>query len=716
MQFLKKFRQFPELKEWTLFLASLGGILINFLWFHNPFIGGFSILLFLFYLSTWSGRVFFPDFPKIPQILWGAMVTFSEMILIGTLFYYFYKITPLIAMVTLLIPAFITTLFACFRTKIIENKKEKIFSKISQKALILAIGVVLFDLILLAYLFSHQTMDLAASPWQKTSPLFFLVFLFSTSLLFWFYTVQKNNPLIYILTSLHVFVFYGVSSILYPLGYGFDAFVHRATEQWIFDHGFITPKTPYYIGQYSLVTIFSHLSSIPLKWIDIFLVPVLSAVMLPGMVIFSFQKSFSKFESLAPFLFWLVPFLPFLNLWLTTPHNIVIFITLATIFSLVLGVIKKFPTPILFLFAGAGIATHALVGVPLFVVIFFFFIATHLGIWKQKKFLIILLILSLALLLPTLFTLNGLRAHTQLPELHNPLEKLPEFLQIFQRPYWYAKTSPIYFEILYAFERMILPLFFILSIFGIAKVEKENIRQPFWIFLTSFFGFFISGFTLAGTIVFPDVVAYEQKDYPLRLLKTSVLFLLPLAMVGAGFLAQKIQEHAWIKKNKKKILFVTLCGLGVILTLIFYLSYPQRNPKARFPGFNVTISDQKAVQWIHEQHSDYSYIVLSNQLVSAAALEQYSFAKYFDTSHGQLFYYSIPTGGLLYQYYGKMIYEGQKREYMEEAMQKAGVQTAYFVVNTYWANSNSIIEGAKKSSDSVHVIDDAVWIFEYTFK
>lgn len=146
-----------------------------------------------------------------------------------------------------------------------------------------------------------------------------------------------------------------------------------------------------------------------------------------------------------------------------------------------------------------------------------------------------------------------------------------------------------------------------------------------------------------------------------------------------------------------------------------YLSYPQRNIKARFPGLNVTDNDFKAVEWIHNRHNQYDYIVLSNQLVSAAALTNYSFAKYFSSPYGEIFYYSVPTGGLLYKQYGKMLYEGQKREYMIEAMNLVNVKKSYFIVNSYWANADKIIEGAKKTANAWLIIDGGkVWIFEYS--
>ena len=61
-----------------------------------------------------------------------------------------------------------------------------------------------------------------------------------------------------------------------------------------------------------------------------------------------------------------------------------------------------------------------------------------------------------------------------------------------------------------------------------------------------------------------------------------------------------------------------------------------------------------------------------------------------------------------------MLYQGQKREYMEAAMDLVGVDTSYFVLNSYWANADEIIEGAKKTADSWEVVGDGdVWVFVY---
>ncbi len=719
---LSKLAKFRKILT-TPYLPFLGmvGMMANAAWVHNPFFGTPFTLLFLITISFLTGHKVFPRFPSWQQIIFGLLIVISQFILAGTALYYFYKITPILSCGILSIP-FLTQFFVRGNTEKISFPPA---APLFLKTHILSLLIVITDMLLLMYLFVHRTYDLAASPWQMVSPLFFILYLLGTALLFWRYATSNTTSTTFLLTSLHVFVGLSITSLLYPLGFGFDAFIHRATEEWIAQHGFIDPKTPYYIGQYSFVVFLSHITSLPIKWIDIYLVPLLTSLALPAVAIFSFREVFPKKADLAPFLFWIILFLPFLSLSLTTPHNLVVLLTLISVFCLLLSLSEKFPVWILFLFAGAAIATHALVGIPLFVVIFFFFIVKNLKNINKIKIPIVLLILSLAILLPAMFTFNALRIHAPLPEINNPIEKIPQFLKLFERPYWYADTDVIHFEILYFFECLIVPFFLLLALIGTYGIEKENESSNkqkksiahFWIFITSFLGFFVSAFTLAGTIIFPDVVAYEQSDYPLRLMRVSLLFLLPGAMYGAAILTEKIQEWKIISKNKKLFFTGTLFLLALTFTCILYLSYPQRNIKVRFPGYNVTETDKKTVEIIHNRHTDYNYIVLSNQLVSAMALEQYSFAKYFSTPQGELFYYSIPTGGKLYSYYGKMIYQGQKREYMEEAMNVIGVKTAYFVVNKYWANSNNIINGAKQTADEYFSIDNGnVWVFVYKKK
>ena len=589
---------------------------------------------------------------------------------------------------------------------LLRSKLPQLKEKISPFTLVIG----LLDLFLLIYLYQHRTYDLAASPWTKVGPLFFLLYTLTTIILFFNYKKNISSLQNICLTSLHFFVGLSVAALIYPLGYGFDAFIHRVTENWIQIHGFIAPKQPYYIGQYSLIVLLSNVTHLKVFFIDVWLVPALAALTIPNIVIKSLKKIMPS-EFLATISFWIIACVPFLLLSLTTPHNLVLLFSIILVFLNFSQLHTRGSFLLSFLLGAAALFTHPLIGAPIFIFTIVAFLLQKFE--NNKKISIAILSLTfvtLCLLLPAMFTLNGLRIGGHIPTLSNPFTHITTFLDLFKRPYWYAKTSPLRFELLYVFERLLIPVVVLLGVYGFIHSKKsfKNTNLLLWLFPVTALGLFVDAWLLRSWIVFPDVVAYEQGDYPMRLVHTSIIFLLPFAMYGF----QAIYTQIKLKLVLKNIFVIVI--IPIILSLALYLSYPQRNIKVRFPGYNVTQSDFKAVEWIHSQNSTYNYIVLSNQLVSAAALTDYSFAKYFDTPNGQLFYYSIPTGGEMYKYYGKMIYEGQKREYMEQAMDVVGVHKAYFVVNSYWANSKDIIAEAKRTANSYHSIDDGkVWVFEY---
>ncbi|MBU4375668.1 hypothetical protein KKH38_04155, partial [Patescibacteria group bacterium] len=137
--------------------------------------------------------------------------------------------------------------------------------------------------------------------------------------------------------------------------------------------------------------------------------------------------------------------------------------------------------------------------------------------------------------------------------------------------------------------------------------------------------------------------------------------------------------------------------------------------------FSTSKNDIEAVNWI-ENNTESDYIVLANQQVSAAALREFGFKKYYSPplidkergSGGEVFYYPVPTGGPLYQYYLDMVYEKPSRETMAKAMDLAGVSEGYFVLNKYWRAFDKILEEAKLEADSWEDIGDGdVFVFKY---
>ncbi|MFH1286275.1 MAG: hypothetical protein ABII02_00805, partial [Candidatus Magasanikbacteria bacterium] len=669
-------------KSFYIAASSLGAFfcIMNMFQFQNAFLGVLSMILYAHPLSKILGVVFLGKYDK-KNHFFGFFLLLSSQIILNTVFYYLHGVTSITIVLSLLLP--LTTFFF---SKEIYTKPKLNKTKIGEekKTFYLPIGLFFFDIGLITTLFANASTELMRSPWHALSPKFFLIFAVATGLLFFIIWKNNHKKLVFFLSSMHLFITFSIVAILYPLGFGFDAFVHRATQEWIFEHGFILPKTIYYIGQYSFIVWLRHLTHIPIFYIDIFLVPLLAASTLPKLISSSLYHAWDIKKKYGLMLVWLIPFISlligFLNL--TTPFNLAFLFAILTVFSILTFLHKKISIIFPAILALAAACSHILVGAPLLIFVLGGYIIKKLKN-TNTRIVFFALLSVLALLAPMMFTIRNLMLGLGFPSFSNLLSALPNFISLFTRPYWYAETSTLVFEILYTWQLCIIPLILILAGFGFWK--RRNQASAYFLF--SGIAIFLSAFLLRSLIVFPDVVSYEQGDFPMRLIKLSLLFALPFAMFGLHEILQMLL------RKRENFLYILFPGIFIAITISLYLGYPQYNTKARFPGLNVTQSDFNAVEWIHEQNEGYGYIVLSNQLVSAAALTKYSFAKYHLTKTGEQFYYSIPTGGPLYAEYGRMLYQGQQRQFMESAMDLAGVDKAYFVINSYWANSQNIIEG-----------------------
>lgn len=681
-------------------------VILNGLIWQSSLVGSTMMFIFLALVSLIFGFLLLPNKPVREQFGIGFLVATGSLMIIGTAVYYMYGMTGPIS--TLM--AGLLGISACVAAVKMPNTA---YASLRFPKIILsptAHITLLLQSSLFAFLLIGRNGDVMVSPWHALPPYFFLLYALSIGTLFYCYTQQKTTDITrYILTAIQCVITFGIAAIMYAHGYGFDGFIHRATEQWIFEHGFILPKAPYYIGQYSLIAFFAHLTGLSIFILDVFLLPLLAALILPIIIPFALRTAWNMPSEKTFLLFWLFPFLYFLSPHQTTPHNLVSLFFLIALFIGLPALYKKISFLPLWILSFAALATHPLLGVPLLLFLSALYVLTRT---EQKKLSapILFCYALLIIFFPTaMFAVNNYLGGFGLPTLTNPFAEIGKFIELLQLPYWYAKSSAWMFELLYLWQRCITPLVLILGAIGFFL--QKNKPRASYVYLISFISFILSAWLLRSWIVFPNVAGPEQGNYPMRLLWTSPLFLLPWAM----YAAERFITYLFGFAKNKLMLFCFITVGALIMMVSLYFSYPQRNIKARFPGYNVTTSDFNAVAWIHEQHAEPKYIVLSNPLVSVAALTKYGFLKHYQTPKGELFYYAIPSGGPLYDYYSKMLYEGQKKEFMIEAMNLTGTDTAYFVLNSYWGNADKIIEGAKKTADSWHVIDDGnVWIFTYT--
>ncbi len=167
-------------------------------------------------------------------------------------------------------------------------------------------------------------------------------------------------------------------------------------------------------------------------------------------------------------------------------------------------------------------------------------------------------------------------------------------------------------------------------------------------------------------------------------------------------------------KKSFQIKYASLIILCLAITAGFYATYPRDDNFVLNRGYNTSQYDFEAVHYI-EKHAKQDFIVLSNQQIAAAAVKEFGFKKYYDSQKGLMFYYPIPTGSPLYQYYLDMVYKKPTKKTMEQAMELAGVEESYFAVNRYWWGFDQIVQWTKLIADDYYVIgNEDVYIFYFT--
>ncbi|MCH8049291.1 hypothetical protein IH979_01100 [Patescibacteria group bacterium] len=346
--------------------------------------------------------------------------------------------------------------------------------------------------------------------------------------------------------------------------------------------------------------------------------------------------------------------------------------------------------------------THPLAGIPAVIYALMVAVVT----WDQpplliKRMLATLIVLSGAVALPIVFVIQAKLA--QLPVLFSP-EGLFDFEKLALTGF-FANRFSTWFDGLYLVIANHLWILIVLAAVGLLIAWRHGADKKIHLPLIAAGMWIINYWLLSTTLEFSFLIEYERTNYAERLLIISMLFLIP----HVGIALAGIMDHF---KARPKILSTSVAILLALMVLAnVYGAYPRHDNYARSAGFNVGESDIDAVYAINETGGEQDYIVLANQAVSAAALETFGFKQYYKDD---IFYYPIPTGGILYNYYLEMADEGPRRETALEAMDVAGVDLAFFVINDYWWQSEIIREHAKQEADDwFSTGDDAVTVFVY---
>ena len=659
-----------------------------------------------------------------------AWILLALVPIFGTLVYYIYALNNLGIILSLLV----SIIVGFFVFKFVKNERKKLeveslkIKSNSKKGLksintpligsiFTPILFIIFILLSFQELFRAVFDKALISPWQVINPNFFLFYGLSALLLIIILKQKKIlNSLKLILLTIFYFLSFSVALITYLIGYGFDPFIHQATMEYIVENGSISPKTPYYLGQYSLIIIlnklvnlFNSTSLISLEFIHKLLLPLLAAITLPTLFWNFLKKEGQGKRSalIATLAILIIGFNPFI---ITTPQNLSYLFLIILIFfslrerSLLMGL----------LFTGASMLIHPLTGLPAFGFIIFALYEKKKDNLKPyfKKISLILVWLINIITLPLALYLGG-GSELNFSNLETTFLNLSQLFLKFK----VAGQENIFLNLNYFlnFNQALIILIIIISAsaYFYLKLAAKSNKNSLTIFKALSFSSLalVISYLISSFIAFNDVISYEQADYAKRILTIIIIFNLPLVLLG-------LKNLISIGLTKNLFTQISLAlFLTIILTSSLYNSYPRLDKYNNSRGYSTGINDLKVVSSVAQKNKNMGgekYIVLANQQVSAAALKIFGFNNYLNLEDKQIYFYPIPTGGDLYQYYLKAVYNKPDKKTLSEAMSFALVEEAYLIINKYWNRSAELINEAKLEADEFWLIDNEVFIFRYT--
>ncbi len=675
---------------------------------------GLGLLVGAVYL-LWSGfqagQMLLPGQPRRWQVYFGTIAHLALITIVGALTYWMYRLNGAAISGMLALTPFLWLL-----TRSGARQKPDIawprdplrgLPRHLGASTMLTLGVLALEYLALTQLLQSATVDAIRTPWQAVAPRFFLTYLVATmgvcALARRADRPGRRLPLV----MLHLALTTSVAAIVYHLGYGFDTFIHQATERAIYASGQITPKTPWYIGQYVLVIAISKLLTVPMAWIDRWAAP-LGYALIAGAVFFPYRRE--PKAAAIPLALWLMPLAPFI---VTTPQALangflILTVIAVTIPGLAPNPKRKARWQLLgFLTAGAALVTHPLAGIFAVTAVLMGRLNPARERHHRSPRLVAQTALALAAALIVTFLLRGVEplalgpapgAGFRLQELLAPL--VPQLTNRFHPLLDFTHAVGSW-----------RPLLLVgLAVFGTWSLTRRRISlaQPLWMTAAAAA---MSAVLVTLLVPFLHLAAAERLFYPVRLLDIAQYALLPLAGVGAAALLVRLEAEPGLR-------LAAIVLVPAALTAFLYLAYPRADRYQFEHGFNVTAADIAAVSQVARDARG-EYLVLANQMTAAAAVRELGFFRYYAAADGsgrQYFAYPIPTGDPLYRHYLQMVNEGPRREIAVAAAElvDAKIRSVYFILDSYWHNFAPLAERAKLTADQWwSVANGKALIFRY---
>lgn len=651
---------------------------------------------------------------KGPVRWWvGAVILLSCVLLILTGAYYIASIPKeLVHILILLTPPLVGMLAArapgASLFKWLHASWRERRHRVSRFVLWACALILLFSAVMVEWVRSSAITDAVRSPWERLDGSVLLLFGLAVLLLFGLLFRGRERALALPMTGIVLFLFVSLVLFAFPLGYGFDPFIHRATEAHIAEFGTISPKPFYYIGQYALVLFLHHGFLVPIDVADAMLVPVLAALLLP-LAWYSAALHITKKRRLSATTLiglFLIPLSPFI---VTTPQGLA---NLLTLFLILASVPYLFESErprlwLVGLLSLATLAVHPIAGLP--ALLYFALLCTDperapVRLRTVARTVSGAIIVLGSVVLPASFLVNAALSGQSLSVNWAALNPLALLSALNVRVFFQNQFSPL-LDLAYLYGQNALLILGALALFGWIQYRRDlskRTRIPLWIALALLINYLI----MKTAIDFDFLIDYERLNYAARLVPLMAFFLVPFFILGLSHLLLNLRSRPTALRVGVLILLTT-CAVSA-----FYLAYPRRDAYETSRAFNTSASDIAAVRAVETWAAGDPYIVLANQSVSAAAIREIGFRYY-----GELFFYPIPTGDVLYEKFLAMN-ETPSRAIAEEALALAPMHgdifTLFYAVSDYWWDAPRLIETAKTNADAWQAVGN-VHIFRYNF-
>ncbi len=684
------------------------------------------------------GRITLAEERLAIRALIGFLMHVAALMIVGSAVYLFYRLNLAATAAVIILAPLLTILTMRLNNWLIsrntvslnaiktqpETEKNNYENVLAIIGVILSIAFFAFAVYGLGLLDGATTELSIRSPWDYVPRLFFIVifavaagtFAMSAGRLAGAATLLPLAGLSVLTTS--------VAATVYAIGFGFDPFIHQATENHIFTYGEMTPKPPYYLGQYAFITVLARMTGGHVNLIDTWLVPLAFALVIP-VAYWSLRRSFNWDSPLAAAACIPLLALPLSSFVMTTPQGLANTLLLITTFMLMVSAttdrIRRLVPAML---AVATITIHPLAGVPL---LLFVAMVAYLRASNRLRnhpeirwafFMKLTIVTCIAL--PVMFIVNSRLSDTGVTLDQDTIRTPAAIMEQLKNPELETRLFSAALDFVYFWRTSRTAIWATLAAVGVALLwfagrRKENdlMYEAAIAFGAGAIAFFVNYVLLRAWVRFPFLIDYERTNYADRIADLALFIAAPLALYAVGRFIQRMRKYGFPTLTAAMILLV-----AAIIVANTYIAYPRRDRYESSRGWSTSASDVKAVQTIDNDSSDENYVVLANQSVSAAAIRELGFKKYYESNDEEnlepVFFYPIPTGGPLYEIFLDANEQSGATEAIQEAMNLVGVDVAYYVVNHYWWQAQQIVIKAKKEADSWWEIDDKVWVFKYS--